>query len=69
MTAAEKKAQEAEATQSATEKKEIPAPTGAGKFSDMVEVKGTAKHPTLAGKKYFVHSAHVPYLENKGFIE
>ena len=47
----------------------IPAPTGVGKFKDMVVVKATAKHPTLAGQEYKVHSSQVGYLTAKGFIE
>ena len=46
----------------------VPAPTGAGKFDDMVIVTGTSEHPTLAGQKFQTHSAHVPYLQAKGFI-
>jgi len=47
----------------------VSAPSGVGKFKDMVLVKGTATHPTLAGKEYKVHSSHIAYLTQKGFIE
>ena len=51
-----------------TGKVAVTPPTGAGRFNDMVTVKGTDKHPTLKGKEYRVHSAHVPYLKSRGFI-
>ena len=50
-------------------KVEVSAPTGAGKFNDMVTVKGSNKHPTMPNQEYRVHAAHVPYLTAKGFIE
>jgi len=57
-------------TKSEVDTKEVavPAPTGAGKFDDMVTVTGSSKHPTLAGHEFQTHSAHVPYLQAKGFI-
>jgi len=43
---------------------------GVGWWNDLVSAFATEKHPTMsAGTKYTVHSSHVPYLTEKGYIE
>jgi len=42
----------------------------AGRWGDIAMVEATAIHPTVrTGTKYSVHSAHVPYLQKKGYIK
>ena len=72
MTAEEKKAaQEAadKAAQEAADKNVAAAPTGKGKFSDVVTVTGSKSHPTLPNKAYKVHRSQVDYLTKKGYIQ
>ena len=41
-----------------------------GFWGDSTMVEATATHPTMpTGTKYRVHSAHVPYLQKKGYIK
>ena len=72
MTAEEKaklEAEKAAQAQPAATQADVVKPTGAGRFKDVVTVKGTKAHPTMPNKEYKVHSAHVPYLTNKGYIQ
>jgi len=42
----------------------------AGFWNDVVTVKAAVKHPTIEpGTEYRVHSAHIPYLTHRGYIE
>jgi len=44
--------------------------TGKSKFSDVVIVKATKKHPTFPeGKEFKIHAGKVAYLTTKGYIE
>jgi hypothetical protein len=57
-------------TEAAKETATVNVPKGKGKLKDMALVKTTKKHPTMPeGKVYKVHTAQVPYLVSKGFIE
>ena len=51
-------------------KANVQQPSGVGKFKDMVTVRATSKHPTIAaGQDFKVHSAQVSYLLDRGYIQ